>query len=180
MSLKDNIERAMLKESMDDKIQEISELTGIPADEVEAQVDNLSFKAYIAVMTALKDKDSDTLNTLLNVNEATTQGTVSVTDKQQQQTPYQRARGQVQDAGAQQANDPMKRTQALQRLGKKNLGGVTANQAAAALDRAEKGQALTGPQRKAMAAQAQNLDALASDPKTASQFRQLLNKLNKQ
>jgi hypothetical protein len=65
----------------------------------------------------------------------------------------------------------------MQRLGKNNLGGVTGQQAASALDKAEQGKALTPMQRKAMAAQASSVDKLASDPKTAQQFRSLLNKL---
>jgi len=83
---------------------------------------------------------------------------------------------------AQQANNPLadrnKKTQALQRLGRKNLGGATAQQAADAIDKAQQGEPLTPIQRKAMAHQSQNLDALASNPKTAMQFRNLLNKLN--
>jgi hypothetical protein len=66
----------------------------------------------------------------------------------------------------------------LQRLGRKNLGGATAQQAADAIDKAMAGQPLTPIQRQAMAHQSQNLDALASNPKTAMQFRNLLNKLN--
>jgi len=83
---------------------------------------------------------------------------------------------------AQQAGNPLadrnKKTQALQRLGRKNLGGATAQQAADAIDKAQQGEPLTPIQRKAMAHQSQNLDALASNPKTAMQFRNLLNKLN--
>ena len=74
--------------------------------------------------------------------------------------------------------DRNKRSQALQRLGRKNLGGATAQQAADAIDKAMAGQPLTPIQRQAMAHQSQNLDALASNPKTAMQFRNLLNKLN--
>ena len=72
-----------------------------------------------------------------------------------------------------------KKAQAMQRLGKKALGGISGQQAAKALDRAEQGKALTPVQRFAMAQQAKSVDALASNPKTAVQFRSLLNKLNK-
>lgn len=90
--------------------------------------------------------------------------------------------GEQRAAQAQQASNPLadrnKKTQALQRLGRKNLGGATAQQAADAIDKAQQGEPLTPIQRKAMAHQSQNLDALASNPKTAMQFRNLLNKLN--
>ena len=48
-----------------------------------------------------------------------------------------------------------------------------------ALDKAGQGKPLTPIQRKAMAQQAASVDQLAGDPKTATQFRNLLNKLNK-
>ena len=73
-----------------------------------------------------------------------------------------------------------KKAQAMMRLGKKNLGGATAQQAADALDKAGQGKPLTPIQRKAMAQQAASVDQLAADPKTAVQFRNLLNKLNQQ
>ena len=90
--------------------------------------------------------------------------------------------GEKRSAEVGQQDNPMvaknKKTQALQRLGRKNLGGATAQQAADAIDKATQGEPLTPIQRKAMAQQSQNLDALASNPKTAMQFRNLLNKLN--
>ena len=70
------------------------------------------------------------------------------------------------------------KTQAMSRLGTKNLGGATAQQTADALSKAGEGKPLTPIQRKAMAQQASSVDALASDPRTATQFRNLLNKLN--
>jgi hypothetical protein len=88
------------------------------------------------------------------------------------------AQAQQGQQAANPAADRNKKTQALQRLGRKNLGGATAQQAADAIDRATQGEPLTPIQRKAMAHQSQNLDALASNPKTAMQFRNLLNKLN--
>jgi hypothetical protein len=71
------------------------------------------------------------------------------------------------------------RTQAMQRLGRDNLGGATAQQAATAIDKAEQGVALTPIQRQSMAHQAANLDNLAMNPDTRIQFRNLLNKLRK-
>jgi hypothetical protein len=72
------------------------------------------------------------------------------------------------------------RIQSMQRLGRDNLGGATAAQAADAMDKAEQGKPLTPIQRKAMAYQAQNLDSLAGSPDTRIQFRNLLNRLRKQ
>ena len=72
------------------------------------------------------------------------------------------------------------RIQAMQRLGRDNLGGATAAQAADAMDKAEQGKPLTPIQRQAMAYQAQNLDSLAGSPDTRIQFRNLLNRLRKQ
>ena len=87
------------------------------------------------------------------------------------------------DAQEQQAaNSKLKtqRTQAMQRLGRDNLGGATAQMAANAIDKAEQGQVLTPIQRQALAHQAANLDNLAMNPDTRIQFRNLLNKLKKQ
>ena len=67
----------------------------------------------------------------------------------------------------------------MQRLGRNNLGGATGQQAADAVDKAGQGKALSPIQRKAMAAQASSVEKLASDPRTAAQFRNLLNKINK-
>lgn len=72
------------------------------------------------------------------------------------------------------------RTQAMQRLGRDNLGGATAQMAANAIDNAEQGKVLTPIQRQALAHQAQNLDNLAMNKDTRIQFRNLLNKLRNQ
>ena len=93
------------------------------------------------------------------------------------------AQAQAQAGQQGQEMDPQNKTkkaQAMMRLGKKNLGGATAQQAADALDKAGQGKPLTPIQRKAMAQQAASVDQLAADPKTAVQFRNLLNKLNQQ
>ena len=86
-----------------------------------------------------------------------------------------RAQQSGQSAGASKAQ----KTQAMQRLGSKNLGGATAAQSSDALDKASQGKPLTPVQRKAMAQQADSVSKLASDPKTATQFRNLLNKLDR-
>ena len=109
------------------------------------------------------------------VNEYNQGGTMS---------PDEMRMAQAQMAQAQQSqgqNNPQqsktKKAQAMMRLGKKNLGGATAQQAADALDKAGQGKPLTPIQRKAMAQQAASVDQLAADPRTATQFRNLLNKL---
>jgi hypothetical protein len=56
---------------------------------------------------------------------------------------------------------------------------TSAPSAADAVDKASQGKTLSPIQRKAMAAQASSVDKLASDPRTATQFRNLLNKINK-
>ena len=86
----------------------------------------------------------------------------------------------AQDIKAQNSKLKSQRTQAMQRLGRDNLGGATAQMAANAIDKAEQGQVLTPIQRQALAHQAANLDNLAMNKDTRIQFRNLLNKLRKQ
>lgn len=109
------------------------------------------------------------------VNEYNQGGTMSPGEMRGAQAQSQ-AQGQSQ--GDTNPQNKTKKAQAMMRLGKKNLGGATAQQAADALDKAGQGKTLTPIQRKAMAQQAASVDALAQDPKTATQFRNLLNKLN--
>jgi hypothetical protein len=109
------------------------------------------------------------------VNEYNQGGTMSPGEMRASQG---QAQAQAQSQGATNPQNKTKKAQAMMRLGKKNLGGATAQQAADALDKAGQGKTLTPIQRKAMAQQAASVDALAQDPKTATQFRNLLNKLN--
>ena len=110
-------------------------------------------------------------------NTGGTQGTMSPGEMRGAQAQAQAGAEQGQETNPQ---NKTKKAQAMQRLGKKNLGGATAQQAADALDKAGQGKPLTPIQRKAMAQQAASVDQLAADPKTAVQFRNLLNKLNNQ
>ena len=110
------------------------------------------------------------------VQEYNTGGTMSPGEMRASQQGQAMAQSQD-DNNPQQSKT--KKAQAMMRLGKKNLGGATAQQAADALDKAGQGKPLTPIQRKAMAQQAASVDQLAGDPKTATQFRNLLNKLNK-
>ena len=108
------------------------------------------------------------------VNEYNQGGTMSPGEMRASQ-----GQAQAQSQGDNNPQNKTKKAQAMMRLGKKNLGGATAQQAADALDKAGQGKPLTPIQRKAMAQQAASVDQLAGDPKTATQFRNLLNKLNK-
>ena len=110
-------------------------------------------------------------------NTGGTQGTMSPGEMRGAKAQAQAGAEQGQETNPQ---NKTKKAQAMQRLGKKNLGGATAQQAADALDKAGQGKPLTPIQRKAMAQQAASVDQLAADPKTAVQFRNLLNKLNNQ
>lgn len=109
------------------------------------------------------------------VQEYNTGGTMSPGEMR----ASQQGQAMAQPQGDNTPQNKTKKAQAMMRLGKKNLGGATAQQAADALDKAGQGKPLTPIQRKAMAQQAASVDQLAGDPKTATQFRNLLNKLNK-
>ena len=109
------------------------------------------------------------------VNEYNTGGTMSPGEMR----ASQQGQAMAQSQGDNNPQNKTKKAQAMMRLGKKNLGGATAQQAADALDKAGQGKPLTPIQRKAMAQQAASVDQLAADPRTATQFRNLLNKLNK-
>ena len=108
------------------------------------------------------------------VNEYNQGGTMSPDEMRMAQAQAQAQQSQGQNNPQQ---NKTKKAQAMMRLGKKNLGGATAQQAADALDKAGQGKPLTPIQRKAMAQQAASVDQLAADPRTATQFRNLLNKL---
>jgi len=108
------------------------------------------------------------------VNEYNQGGTMSPDEMRMAQAQAQAQQSQGQNNPQQ---SKTKKAQAMMRLGKKNLGGATAQQAADALDKAGQGKPLTPIQRKAMAQQAASVDQLAADPRTATQFRNLLNKL---
>jgi hypothetical protein len=176
MGLKDSIENAMVTETYNTRLTGISDLVGANDSDVKDRMKTLDFGNYVNLMRALRDKDSATAKEILGfgVEEAYSTGsTLSPGEMRGQQ-----AQSAAPAASTATDNAAMsKKAAAMQRLGKKNLGGVTGQQAASALDKAEQGKTLTPMQRKAMAAQASSVDKLASDPKTAQQFRSLLNKL---
>ncbi len=184
MELSNKIKMKMLSESIEQNYEDISQLIGMKIEDVRQKMKTVSFKDYIDIMQALKKQDADTLKELFGVTlEYNMGGSVSPAEMRAQ-------RGQpVGAAGSQGATDveptqtPMQsqqqRVMAMQKLGKKNLGGASAQQAASAIDAASNAKPLNPLQRKTLATQAAAVDALAQDPRTASQFRQLLNRLNK-
>jgi hypothetical protein len=177
MGLKDDIERSMLTETYNTRLANIADLVGANEDDVRGRMKTLDFKKYVDLMRALRDQNKSEAQEILGLgmDEAySTGGTLSPGEMKGQQAAQQQAAASM--------PDPKTRAQKVQgmaKLGKKNIGNVTPNQAASALDKASAGQPLTPVQRQAMAQQAQSVGALASDPKTAVQFRNLLNKLNK-
>jgi hypothetical protein len=241
MSLKNEIEKEMFAESIEDRIQDIASLIDSPIEDVQKRMKTLSFSDYIEVMSALKSKDASAIKNTMGLTEGwselpampdkyqardglegpimTKSGKVVYYDPKEgsyydpdtdiflsydewksldeaystgSQGPD--ARGKDAYVGADteepvgttsaqdaQAGQKLKtaRTQAMQRLGRDNLGGATAAQTADAMDKAEQGKPLTPIQRQAMAYQAANLDGLSMSPETRIQFRNLLNRLRK-
>lgn len=179
MGLKDDITNAMKESSttlINTRLRNIADMVDQPEDEVREKLKVLDFPQYVDLMRALRDADSDAAKEILGFNlvgEYSQGGTMSPGEMRAARAGEQ----QAQQASPRQTS-PAAKAQAMQKLGKKNLGGATAAQAADALTKAGQGKPLTPVQRKAMAQQASSVDALASDPKTATQFRNLLNKLN--
>ena len=278
MTLKNEIEKTMFKESIDDRIQDIATLIDSPVEDVQKRMKSLSFSDYIKLMSAYKANDVGTVKDIMGLMESLNEedcpacdglgwdqsvtadeddrgcdecgGTGKIeegyyelpsidTDKYQERDGlegpimtrsgkvvyYDHVEGKYYDPDTdiyltydewkafdpelpikseaystgsqgdedgqevepsaqdiQAANNKLKsqRTQAMQRLGRDNLGGATAQMAANAIDNAEQGKVLTPIQRQALAHQAANLDQLAMNPDTRMQFRNLLNKLNRE
>lgn len=186
MSLKDSIENVMLTESYNTRLTGIADLVGASDDDVRNRMKTLDFGKYIELMRALRDRDEKTAKEVLGFSldeeySTGSQGTrTSLTPGEMKGMQQAQSQAQASAPSQDSSSSAMtKKAQAMQRLGKKALGGISGQQAAKALDRAEQGKALTPVQRAAMAQQAKSIDALASNPKTAQQFRSLLNKLNK-
>jgi hypothetical protein len=264
MSLKNEIEKTMFKEGMEDRIQDIASLIGASVEGVQKRLKTLTFSDYIFVMNAVENKDKLSIERLLglvhspidDVDEGTKRDlakahtlkhTLPRLDREKYESrdglegPIMTKSGKVvyydpkegkyldpdtdiylsyeewkklseaYSTGSQgpdaeggdayvdadvEVDEPVgatapmdnatmgkiksARIQAMQRLGRDNLGGATAAQTADAMDKAEQGKPLTPIQRRAMAYQAQNLDNLAGSPDTRIQFRNLLNRLRKQ
>lgn len=231
MSLKNEIEKTMFKEGIEDKFQDIASLIDSPIEDVTKRMKTLNFSDYIKVMSALKSKDASTIKGMMGLSEGwselpsmpekyiardglegpimTKSGKVVYYDPKEgsyydsdtdiflsydewkaldeaystgSQGPDDEQQAQPSAMDMKAANQKLKtqRTQAMQRLGRDNLGGATAQMAANAIDNAEQGKVLTPIQRQALAHQAANLDQLAMNPDTRMQFRNLLNKLNRE
>lgn len=174
MSLKEKITDAMV-ESYSDRLANIADMVGKTEEEVSEKMKELDFPQYVALMSAVRNIDKNAVITLLGfMDEAYSQGsTVSPAEMRAKKA------GQQAEPAQSDAVSATQKAQAMQRLGSNNLGGATAAQAADALAKAGEGKPLTPVQRKAMASQASSVDALANDPRTAAQFRNLLNKLNR-
>ena len=238
MSLKNEIEKEMFNEGIEDRFQDIASLIDSPLEDVKARMKTLSFSDYIKVMSALKSKDASTIEDMMGLSEGwarlpdmpskyvardglegpimTRSGKVVYYDNVEGKyydpdtdmyltydewkafDPELPIKSEAYSTGSQggqqepEVQEPTaaevkastaklksQRTQAMQRLGRDNLGGATAQMAANAIDNAEQGKVLTPIQRQALAHQAANLDNLAMNPDTRMQFRNLLNKLRK-
>jgi|TARA_R110001606_G_scaffold90835_1_gene202989 hypothetical protein len=189
MSLKDEIEKSMLRETYNTRLANIADLVGETDDEVRNRMETLDFKYYVDLMRALRDRDENAAKEILGIGieEAYSTGsqgsggTLSPSETNARKAGMTQQSAAAPQAADSNADEPSaaQKTQGMARLGKKNIGDVTPSQAAQALDKAGEGKPLSPIQRKAMAMQAHSVNALAADPKTAGQFRQLLNKLNK-
>lgn len=174
MTKKNDTKITSLVEGYNTRLNNLADMIDKSEDDVSARIKKLDFKDYVDLMRTLRDFDADTAKEILGyVDEAyNTGGTLSPSEMRSSGTTDKKTAPSA-------ANNVQKKAQAMQKLGKKNLGGASAQQAAQAMDQAEKGKTLNPQQKKAMAAQAANMDKLASDPKTAAQFRSLLNRINK-
>ncbi len=184
MELANKIKMKMLSEGIERTYEDISQLVGMKIEDIRQKMKTASFTDYIDIMNALKKQDVETLKELLGVTlEYNMGGTVSPSEMRAQRgQPVGSSASQGVadvDAAATPMQTQQQRVMAMQKLGKKNLGGASAQQAASAIDAASNAKPLNPQQRKTLATQAAAVDALAQDPRTASQFRQLLNRLNK-
>ena len=242
MSLKNEIEKEMFAEGMEDRIQDIASLIDMSVEDVDKRLKTLSFSDYVEVMTSLRHKNKDAIKQIMGLMEGWSELPSIDRERYQERDglegPFTTRSGKVvyydpiegkyydpdtdiylsyeewqeldeaystgsqgpdaeggdayADAEVEEptgATGPMSsdtaakvksaRIQAMQRLGRDNLGGATAAVTADAMDKAEQGKALTPIQRQAIAYQAQNLDGLAGSPDTRIQFRNLLNRLRK-
>ena len=183
MGLKDDITNAM-KESpnalINTRLRNIADMVNKNEDDVREKMKELDFADYVDLMRALRDQDVEAAERILgfgDMEEAYSQGSTMSPAEMRARKAGQQAPTQAEPESG--TATPAQKAQAMSRLGKNNLGGATAQQAADALSKAGEGKPLTPIQRKAMAQQASSVDALASDPRTATQFRNLLNKLNR-
>ena len=69
MSLKNEIEKEMFVESIEDRFQDIASLIDSPIEDVQKRMKSLSFSDYIKVMSALKSKDVSTIKDMMGLTE---------------------------------------------------------------------------------------------------------------
>ena len=201
MSLKNEIEKEMFIESIEDRIQDIASLVDSPVEDIQKRMKTLTFSDYIKLMSAYKANDAGSIKDIMGLTEGyyelpampdkyitrdglegpimTKSGKVVYYDPKEgsyydpdtdiylsydewkdldeaystgSQGPDDTEQ-QVSRADQMTADTKLKtqRTQAMQRLGRDNLGGATAAQTADAMDKAEQGRPLTPIQRQAMA-----------------------------
>jgi len=206
MSLKNEIEKEMFIESIEDRIQDIASLVDSPVEDIQKRMKTLTFSDYIKLMSAYKANDAGSIKDIMGLTEGyyelpampdkyitrdglegpimTKSGKVVYYDPKEgsyydpdtdiylsydewkdldeaystgSQGPDDTEQ-QVSRADQMTADTKLKtqRTQAMQRLGRDNLGGATAAQTAMAMDKAEQGLVLTPIQRQAKEHQAQN------------------------
>jgi hypothetical protein len=68
MSLKNEIEKTMFKEGIDDRIQDIATFVDISVEDVNKRLKTLTFSDYIDVMTSLKTKDKDAIERIMGLS----------------------------------------------------------------------------------------------------------------
>ena len=69
MSLKNEIEKEMFNEGIEDRFKDIASLIDSPLEDVKARMKTLSFSDYIKVMSALKSKDASTIEDMMGLSE---------------------------------------------------------------------------------------------------------------
>ena len=67
MSLKNEIEKTMFKEGIEDRIQDIATFMDIPVENVKKRLKTLTFSDYIEVMSSLKTKDKDKIERIMGM-----------------------------------------------------------------------------------------------------------------
>ena len=67
MSLKNEIEKTMYAEGLEDRIQDIASLIDAPVEGVKRRMKTLSFSDYIFVMNAVDNKDKLSIERLLGL-----------------------------------------------------------------------------------------------------------------
>ena len=67
MTLKNEIEKTMFKEGIEDRIQDIATFMDISVEIVKKRLKTLSFSDYIKVMNSLKTQDKDNIERIMGM-----------------------------------------------------------------------------------------------------------------